>query len=98
INKICIQILFIHQTLSLLNLRKTFRSEERRVGKECRFGRSPYYLNKRTSTSVSEDDWSILQTCTKSRLNLSAFIMLPLCAIAVLIFFFKQKTAYEIET
>src|SRR5476649_3051313 len=35
--------------------RNVFRTEERRVGKECRSRWSPYHQNKKTKTFVSND-------------------------------------------
>src|SRR5215813_9008556 len=69
------------------------RSEERRVGKECRSRWSPYHYNKkRGSTRPRRGNaarWRSILLAARAR-------KLPCRSVAI--FFFKQKTAYELRT
>src|SRR6266705_729680 len=76
------------------------RSEERRVGKECRCRWSPYHLKK------NKPDIKASRVFLRLAHENHEFILIhpscwtvfiPIhCSLDVLIFFFKQKTAYEI--
>src|SRR4029077_19475028 len=85
------------------------RSEERRVGKECRSRWSPYHLKKKTEAkqtlkSVKERaDHSytdLREAHSRDHIvsHLFACVVLVSYSLSfVFFFFFKQKTAYEIQ-
>src|SRR5579859_80104 len=68
------------------------RSEERRVGKECRSRWSPYHLKKKLMAVALVLGWRFLRTGGVDMLR--AMEASP--AGRLYFFFFKQKTAYEI--
>src|SRR5436190_20284839 len=51
--------------LSMVQLMAVFRSEERRVGKECRSRWSPYHYKKQKTTRTGHDD--IVGSCVRAR-------------------------------
>src|SRR5215204_4328618 len=83
-------LIWYRVTASEISPSKARRSEERRVGKECRSRWSPYHSKKKNrrlsalSSASSSPRW--ITRCPRSRAMLSSGLF----------FFFKQKTAYEI--
>src|ERR1035441_5708310 len=74
------------QPYKLSNFDLVTRSEERRVGKECRSRWAPFNLKKKIQTEPQDGKSTadaIFEAC-----------MLPFRPL-LLLFFFKQKTAYE---
>src|SRR6266581_593136 len=82
------------------------RSEERRVGKECRSRWSPYHSKKKNGRRIAPCDEAlreIEQKCRHALLGAHASEYHHRALIADdlpahhLVFFFKQKTAYEMD-
>src|SRR5690348_8763238 len=67
------------------------RSEERRVGKECR---SRWWAEHRKKSSIQRAP-SARETCPCPNISTSPWTARS-CAITRSVFFFKQKTAYEV--
>src|SRR5215204_4984448 len=76
------------------------RSEERRVGKECRSRWSPYhYKKKNTSIGRNGEGQSAVPAGADEAVRSHLAPLLLFCVVErdpVSVFFFKQKTAYEI--
>src|SRR6266511_3987960 len=85
------------------------RSEERRVGKECRYRWSPYHLKKKSEYNANmihnltiheAMTGHALQVEHARRFNVLTRVLYVLWSgpLVEFFFFFKQKTAYEIFT
>src|SRR6266536_3217769 len=76
------------------------RSEERRVGKECRSRWSPYHLKKKKILSCYHHQLRLTIYCYHNNIATS-MITFSYCSSGcrdIAFFFFKQKTAYEIHS
>src|SRR6266542_1312760 len=86
-------------------MRTPERSEERRLGKECRSRWSPYHEKKKRFERQEDIGQSIFELQSRQlRIELGflieqnlelLFLVITRIAQFLLFFFFKQKTAYE---